>query len=175
MKTHKSKKRVVKIKQLHERLENLTGKSVKYTLREDTWAIPDTPKKVEKVEKAIYVLDRLRDTMYHTAGDDKLFDHLTGAMERLEELKEEGAEKYQSMIDAAQERMEKDREDEVDVEQPDQDSQDDGEDQSEGEGSDDDQSQQEPRGEEGEEQQDSKAEVAEPENDNEEEDDVDNE
>lgn len=53
------------------------------------WAYPDTPEKQALVEEVIEQLDRLKERLYYVAGDDELFEHLDGAIIRLEQLLEE--------------------------------------------------------------------------------------
>ena len=54
-----------------------------------TWSLPDTPKKLKKVELCLNNLEKIKTKLYPLIGDDEVFDGIDNAIIRIKELTKE--------------------------------------------------------------------------------------
>ena len=79
-----TKEEAGQIKDIHERLEKLTGKKIVFT--EGTWALPEMPNDAQKVQEAITDLEAFKEKYWNIVGDDELYDHIDNAIKKIREL-----------------------------------------------------------------------------------------
>ena len=74
------------LQKIQEKLERLTGKKV--VLTEGTWALPKLPQDQPMIDAAKRELGAFKDKYWNIIGDDSLYDHIDGAIRRIDELLE---------------------------------------------------------------------------------------
>lgn len=70
----------MKLTEKIKHLQELAG------IEEGTWAIPKNETEKQKVREALNILLKLKKDLYTVLGDDILYDHLDGAVYRINEL-----------------------------------------------------------------------------------------